>query len=714
MKVHNDSPELHGLLEKALDDWNTAVAGTVAVLIDMRSGRLGPTGADFWNYCKDKVQDDPLTWLTRPLTEPSPSTNMLKHELSVAYRHAHRNSQAHTAEGGHEALTAIRDAIPNSVWGQMHRRSIEFIKSYEELHKLWEKEHAEWLIEKATWEDEHPHYMRVRPHVEAFQRERGAARGSRIRWAAWCDFLLSTPAIAAWATPGTEAIPPTEAQLGEIAASKPKKKVARAQRDLVFGLNPELAAFDRVHGAYERDFARTYAKRRHHDGFRHRPSFTLPALPAHPDWPRFKGGEGWQKLDLEARTIELALKEGRTKWTRIPFVADRRLRALSKAEQPIKIRRTNYHYEWRSPSGDIVPAQPQGLKLVQRDGAWHLLVSFDIAPPPCAIEIEQKAAGKYAVSWQQKKLTEQEWTSELPLVTCAVDLGIRDLGAASIALSVLDPESKQWTISLVARRILHNRFFLDEGRSRAINIPSLPEIARVQRRLRSMRRATGRMAPAKVSCARMAAHYRNMQDDRTKKGVAAILFYARHHGASGVVFENLTMLNPDAANERGVNAALSRWNRGAIVAFAEQAAEGYGLRVFKVPSYFTSRICSACGKMGTRFDRGASKWRVKRSKELDGQSPDALRNVPRLHHLGHWFVCPNCARQVHADINASENLHRVLLGVFPAVKTVEKRDGRSWAWEVDTARVDRDSIEAGAKRVLGLDSAGHPLLDTPF
>ncbi|MDQ7014018.1 MAG: hypothetical protein Q9O74_09005 [Planctomycetota bacterium] len=721
MKVHVDRPELAELLDRRLAQWNEAVAGTVAVLMDMRAGRLGPSGRAMWAYCAKNVQSDPLTWLTKPLPDPPKDTD--KFSLSQQYRVEHAETKNHDNDGGHSQLSAVRDSIPNGMWGQMHRRSIEYIKSYEELHKLWQSEHAEWIKAKQKWEDEHPDYMKVRPLVEAFERERGAARGSRVRWTAWCDFLLGSPEIVSWQTPGTRAVHPTQEQIDEIIQKKPRKKVAGALNGLVFKLNPELAAFDREHNSYEREYVRRRAKRRHPDGFRHRPSFTLPSIEKHPDWPRFKGGEGWQNLCLDAGTVELALyEEGKGKWTRVSFVADRRIRALRRLAEPIKItegKRKTLNYEWQTPAGDTVPAQPQGLKLVKRDGSgggWHLLVSFEIAPPPCAIGIAQKSAGKYAVSWQQKELAKQDWTPDEPLLTCAVDLGIRDLGAASIARSVLDPETKDWTSEIIARRVLHNRFFLGEGRERAINIPSLSEVARVKKQLRRMRRATGKMAPGKESCARMAAHYRNMQEDRFKKGVAAIFCYARHYGAAAVIFEDLKMLNPDSANDRGINAALSSWNRGAIVGFAEQAAETYGLRVFKVPSYFTSRICAACDAMGIRFDRGAPKWRAKRAKVLEGKSGDALRNTPHLHHLGHWFVCPACERQVHADINASENLHRVLLGLFPKTATVKSknRNGRAYVWRVNGHEVDKDTIETGAQRVLGLDPAGEPMPETPF
>lgn len=716
MKLLIDSPELTETLETRLGKWNEAVAGTVKVLMDMRSGRLGPTGTELWLYSRKSVQSDPLSWLTSDLPVLTEKTNQEKYNLSDAYRHAHLNASGHTADGAHQGLMAVRAALPNA-WGQMHRRAIELIKSYEELCKTWRTDHKTWVGEHEEWKQSHPHYRAVRPIIEAFQAQHGAARGSRIRWAAWGAFLLDTPELSAWRKPDTVAVRPTDEQIALVTLKKPKKKVAGALMDLVFELNPELAALDREHKDYERRYARTYARRRHPDGFRHRPSFTLPSVESHPDWPRFKAKEGWQNFNLENRTVELSLGDGRlNKWTRLHFGIDRRLAALCPIDEPVKINNnTLYTCQWQTPAGDLVPAQPQGLKLIKHDGAWHLHISVDIAPPPCAIDIEQKAAGKYAPSWQQKKLQEQVWTKATPLITCAVDLGIRDLGAASIAHCTFDTQTEAWSIELRARRILHNRCFVDSGHQKTpINIPALPEIARTQRQLRRMRRATGTMAPEKASCARMAVHYRNMQEDRFKKAVAAIFLYARHHGASAVIFEDMEKFNPDSANERGINAALARWNRGAIVSFAEQAAEGYGLRVFKVPPYWTSRICPRCDAMGTRFDRGAPRYGKRRANALAGKDADALRNVPRLHYLGHWFVCPNCGHQAHADLNASENIHRVLLGTFPKVKPVDTRNGRSFAWTINGVRVDKDQIENGARRVLGLDLDNQPLPETPF
>ena len=470
-----------------------------------------------------------------------------------------------------------------------------------------------------------------------------------------------------------------------------RRHAARHERELVFEKNPQLNEYDRLHGQYEREFVRTYAKRKHADGFRQRPTFTLPSLPTRPEWPRFQREQNWKSLDLEGNAIELRLLDeaGKNKWFCFRFVPDPRLSEIKRLPEAAKIGRTNYEYGWRTPSGHPTQIEPQGAKLIFRSDATFLSMTFNIRPPQSRLPYDQAAATKYSAKWSLSKFWEHN--PDVGVTTCAVDLGIRHLGATSIACEGV----------VTKRRILHNRISLPDSPA-VVNVPSLAEIARVQRQLRRARRKTGKMSLAKTSCRHLQEHYRNMQADRFKKAAAALCAYASHFGADFLIFEDLQRLVPDTVNERGVNRALANWNRGAIVDFAEKIAEDYCLRVVKVPAYHTSRICASCNGVGQRFDQGVR--RPFRKPRRDFSVTDEERRSVRLSFLGHWFYCPKCHRRIHADINASENLHRVFLGTFPKAK----RDGDFLL--VDGERIELATIKAEAENQLALASYG----PTPF
>jgi IS605 OrfB family transposase len=528
--------------------------------------------------------------------------------------------------------------------------------------------------------------MKLRPLVEHFQSEAGATRGSRSRWLKWLNFLRSTPEIVCWRDPKAEYEPLTDAEVKKVRQSR-RRAVSR-ERDLVFAKNPTLAEFDRSHGLYEREFARTYAKRRHSDGFRQRPTFTLPSLPTRPDWPRFQQAQGWQKLDLIAKSLELRLldEDGGNSWINLRMVPDPRIASITRLDEAVKIRRVKYEYKWRGKCSETTLIQPQGAKLICKPSGMFLSISFDIQPPPCLIPYDQAAVTKYGFRSTLRKTRES--APDSTLITCAVDLAIRHLGALSIAREG----------EVFARRILKNRTSLP-GTDTCVNIPALADIAQLKRRLRTARRKSGKISPNKHSCRRLQEHYRNMQADRYKKAAAVICQYARLHGAQVLIFEDLKRLVPDTANERGVNNALASWNQGSIIDSAKKTAEDFGLRVVTVPAYYTSRLCARCNAVGVRYDQGRK--RPFRTPRRVFHVSESHRRAVEITALGHWFYCPNCQRRVHADLNASENLHKVFLGTFPYAK----RDGRDFI-VVDDKRLDLRETRIEAERQLKIATFG--------
>jgi IS605 OrfB family transposase len=397
--------------------------------------------------------------------------------------------------------------------------------------------------------------------------------------------------------------------------------------------------------------------------------------------------EGYKNLDITSRSVQLRLPTSDTRhWLSLSFVPDPRLARLVPLERSVKEGRTRFDYRFPNRPGEFVLAQPQEIRLIRRGSSYFATIRLTLQPTPSPLPLTQTAAGKYSPQWVIRKIRDD--APDLSLVTCAVDLAVRHLGAASVAR-----EGR-----VFARRILHNRFFRpNDLRERALNIPSLPEIAAVRRRIRRAQRRSGRMSPAKDTCRRLWTHYRNLCEDHYKKAVAAIFAYALHHGAHLVIFEDLKMLNPDSANERGVNNALQNWNRGNIVRFAKMAAEDHGLRVVTVGAWWTSRLCARCGGMGVRFNQGKRRpWGQRRHTAPRPVPIDRL--TCNIAPLGHWFLCPGCRSCLHADINASENLHRQFLGSLPTVKRLGS--SRPPIYEVNGQRVEQARLEAAANELL--------------
>jgi putative transposase len=110
---------------------------------------------------------------------------------------------------------------------------------------------------------------------------------------------------------------------------------------------------------------------------------------------------------------------------------------------------------------------------------------------------------------------------------------------------------------------------------------------------------------------------------QTSKGIVA---EARRIGAARIVMEDITNIRERIRARRRVRARLHRWAFRQLQGFVEYKARAVGITVEYVNPAYTSRMCSACGKLGTR--------------------------------LKHRFEC-SCGFRAHADLNASWNLVRI-------------------------------------------------------
>jgi hypothetical protein len=357
VKLLINTPENRAALEYTLQQWNAYSARLCKALLDYRRGDFGHEGLAVWEQLKKTPQNYHVLYC---ITEPS---------------RVHKDNEYHLAARAfvqrhdyHADLAAVRRES-GPLWKQLIKSARERVLSHEEKVKNWDEQHKQWIEQKCEWEERNLAYMAVRPLIDAYHREHGATRGRRVAWRKWQDFLQSTQGLAAWrgGAPHVQLLTREELAL----AARNRRKATRRERELFFAKNPELAELDLVHGRYEREFARTAAKRRNPDGFRHRPTFTLPSLPTRPDWPRFQAEEGYKSLDLANPSVSLRLPtpDGPV-WLPLSFVPDPRLGSLVPLKESVKDRRTRFDYQFPDRRGELVLAQPQELRLIQRNASY--------------------------------------------------------------------------------------------------------------------------------------------------------------------------------------------------------------------------------------------------------------------------------------------------------------------------------------------------------
>jgi IS605 OrfB family transposase len=554
---------------------------------------------------------------------------------------------------GEQRILFDRDKLLPGLSSEFRRKvfdtAFQIILGHRAKLAAWRQEHVEWRKRKAEWEANHPEYLAVRPIILAFSEAEGKVAKRRGRWHRWLDFLASHPELAAWrGGPATvESLTPEE-------WSKVKQKRRRAVAEafsIFFSKNPELKELDETHGSYERDFVRPWAKRHHHDGFKHAPTLTLPSVRKHPAWFSFKSDSTYRGLDLAEATIELKVIQAEDVENRSPrgfvayrFFADARLRRFRKLSATVKSGLETCDLAYHALDGlSPRPAKVKGIKLVFNHGQPYLYFTVFVQDAPSRLTIAQDRIDKYGHRWTLTKV--QEAQREGPIRTMAIDLGIRHTAAAT----VMEDDK------LLGSRFIHHRPVLFSTGKQVTGIATLDQIAARKRALRDRLRKRGRPVEGEESCRRLSRHIRQMSEDRFKKSATAIVDFARSRGVHLIVMEKLDTLVPDAERERGINRALVNWNRGQLARWVKMLGEEYGLRIVEVPPFWTSRICHRCNHLGQRY-----------SLENGIMTPGPV---------GKLFGCPACGYRCNADFNASVNLHRVFWGTFPKVQTSKGKKG---------------------------------------
>ena len=150
------------------------------------------------------------------------------------------------------------------------------------------------------------------------------------------------------------------------------------------------------------------------------------------------------------------------------------------------------------------PAEIRGAKLIFRpaksNGRVYLYFTCDVPDLPCRrLSIKQESCDKYSTKWVCDKIR-KELDGADP-VTCAVDLGIRHLGAATVRRD---------------GKIVRARFLREEART--ADGPRLRAVAAHKRALAAGRRNAASPSGARNRCVELQNHVTDMGEDRFKKG----------------------------------------------------------------------------------------------------------------------------------------------------------------------------------------------------
>ena len=735
--------------------FNERLPRIISILFKMRRGEYGTTDEDRALYKSiakfvlgRNARDAPYLLNSISIKNWTPSTaKKMKVTITTSdgseqevYGDTWANKAAELSSAGrllYDKEEVLGD-LPDSLRQIVVRECVAIISGHDELVKNWDKAHTEWLKKKEEWEakEEHKKYLAVRSHFDDFEKSVGGKAGKRrARWHKYLQWLRENPDLAGWRG-GLAAVN----ELSKEAQERVRKAKPWRQRSVeaeeFWKANPELQALDRLHGQYERDFVRRRKTKRNPDGFEHRPTFTLPHFLRHPRWLVFNAPQtspaGYRNLklpgkvgqygevDLRLLTDEIRGAEFPVDWTRLRFLGDPRLADF----KPVKIQKAatkgkvkgelRERPAYRFFDGELQmerPAQISGAKLIFKnvrldDGSLQSATPYLYFT--CEAESLQWTENARKVKWnatgEVMKKGKKRGYRTLPdgLIACAVDLGIRNLGFATLAryengVPRLLRSRNLWIGHAEARGIHPGRW--SEG-------PELAHLALHKRELRRLRSLRGDPIAGEESHIKLQQHITYFAEDRFKKAARAIVNFAlnvkefadKNTGeiyprADVLVLENLGTLLPNAEREKGINRSLIEFNRGHLVDRVKELAKDVGLRVFEVSPVGTSQVCSRCGTLGRRYS-------IRRSAETH-------RPEIQFGFVEKLFACPECGYRANADHNASVNLHRRLAqvpGAFAQWEELGKdQQSKRKRWEEIEAK-----LLPSLQKMHGFDGAGKP------
>jgi IS605 OrfB family transposase len=556
--------------------------------------------------------------------------------------------------------------------------TIQKIHGHQELLDNWKKEHDDWLKEKEKFEKDHKDLMTIWPEVEKFEKEAGSLKGSKKRWYRYLEFLGTHPAFATYRDEG----PLTKEERSGL-------KRPGEHFELFFKKNPKLLAIDSAIKKHS-DLLRPWAKKRNSDGFKLKPTFTLPNPIVHPEWYTFKKKTTYRKLELQEGKVQLKVIPSESTDKRDPkayidykFEVDPRIKTLlpTKIE---KIGREKYDHIYFDPVlAKNRPAVIKGIKLIfkglnRKRKLWaeyereknpekkKLLFAqwIDKLRPYFVFTLNLADEAKpIKLEWNKK---EKHHNIPENLVTMAIDVGQRDLGAVTIA-------KEQNGVPVQVEFLPEYWKPLKSGngskpvKAWLVDIPgiSFEALRKHEKEARGREKgAKARRVKGENYELNLREHISHMKEDRYKKAAHILLRTAIKSNVEVIILEDLKKFRPNLERPKKENWQLMVWAILKIHDFLELQAKPLGISVRSVWPHYTSQVCSACGQPGKRASLPSKSSWEKFYKNKYGEKRRWI-----VENGGKMFVCsnPNCVRKsrmINADINASLNLHKKFYGIL--------------------------------------------------
>lgn len=606
--------------------------------------------------------------------------------------------------------------------------AVAAVSSYLGLMANWRKAHTEWAEKRALWEAAHPEYMQVRPKLSEFELECGEVTGRRGRWVRWRSFLANNPDLAAWRGGAVEVVDIGGDARRAIDRARPEKR-AGLEVEQFFLVNPELSALDRLHGYYQREFARAGARRRAADGFEMPPLWRRPDAHRNPRWMAIPGEQtgGYRRLRLPPRrggegAVELPTinEHGAVEYVSVPFYADPRFGRIRRARLEKTVRSGQRRGETTTRDGYEIydPSQQAWVACSMR--AARLVFDRDGEGRPTGAHLA------FLVDWADTKPRdlvrlvkfERDKRPSLPdgLVVATVHLGLRHF--AYCALAVIENGEPR----LLRVRNLWTREVEPVGGRRPGFVypgPTLERIIESQRLMRAKRsRHGGRLVRDERFARGLADRIANLKKARLRRQVRAIVDFVSNTSedlasdgapfpkADYVVFDSQPGLVARTDRERGLNRAIANWAHRGVVEEATRKLKGCGVRVREQSPIGASQVCSKCGALGRRYSLVRHGRSGKRRVRIE------------FDILGKLFAC-RCGYLANAEHNAAVNaLTRFFsnerFAAFEQYRALGDQGKAALRTEIeaallpvlaarhsvptDTARTDTPSVETAARK----------------
>ena len=208
-------------------------------------------------------------------------------------------------------LKELHSRFGNAWFKQLVSQAISHVSSYRELCLLAETEHLVRKLTMAAWANksvDHRRYLEVRPRFVLAEQE-GKIRGHRGRIVGrnlptkYLEWLRENPSLVSWRGSPAELVEFDSEAKENIASARKDKKAAVAIAEFL-RLNPELAELDRLHGEYDKQFARRVKGKLLPDTLKILPTYTEPEAVFHARGIMFtapqSASSSWSELSVQS------------------------------------------------------------------------------------------------------------------------------------------------------------------------------------------------------------------------------------------------------------------------------------------------------------------------------------------------------------------------------------------------------------------------------